>query len=65
MRYDAATQELHVGPAVSGAAPERVWLYDVGGMQVVRKWFSYRKADPGGRKTSPLDDTHADQWPPE
>lgn len=63
IQYNPVTQELHVGSAAFGPVPERVWLYDVGGMQVVKKWFSYRKAKPGGKKTSPLDDIHADQWP--
>jgi len=63
IEYDSPTRELHLGPATFGPVPERVWLYDVGGMPVVRRWFSYRKAKPGGKKTSPLDDVHADQWP--
>jgi len=63
IQYDSTKQELNLGPAVFGPVPERVWLYDVGGMQVVKKWFSYRKAKPGGKKTSPLDDIHLDQWP--
>ena len=63
IRYDADAETLHVGQAEFGPVPERVWLYDTGGMNIVNKWFSYRKAKPGGKKTSPLDDIHADQWP--
>jgi hypothetical protein len=63
IQYHSTKQELHLGPAVFGPVPERVWLYDVGGMQVVKKWFGYRKTKPGGKKTSPLDDIHADRWP--
>lgn len=63
IRYDPDAQTLHVGQAQFGPVPERVWLYDTGGMNVLNKWFSYRKANPGGKKTSPLDDIHADHWP--
>lgn len=63
INYDPDTQTLHVGEATFGPVPERVWQYDTGGMQVVNKWFSYRKANPGGKKSSPLDDIHVDHWP--
>ncbi len=63
IRYDAATETLHVGNGTFGPVPEAVWSYDVGGMPVLKKWFSYRKAQPGGKKTSPLDDIHAERWP--
>lgn len=56
---------LHVGRSSFGPVTPRMWAYDVGGMNVIRKWFSYRKANPGGKKTSPLDDIHLDTWPRE
>jgi hypothetical protein len=34
-------------------------------MKVVAKWFGYRKADPAGRRSSPLDDIHVTSWPSE
>jgi hypothetical protein len=61
--HDPAGQTLHVGTGSFAPVPAAVWEYDVGGMQVVKKWFSYRKANPGGRKSSPLDAIHADRWP--
>ena len=37
----------------------------VGGKNVLKSWFNYRKAVPGGKKTSPLDYVHVDMWPGE
>jgi hypothetical protein len=39
-----------------------VAAYTVGGMNVLKSWFKYRKADPGGRRSSPLDDIVAEEW---
>lgn len=39
-----------------------VWSYSVGGRNVIKSWFNYRKATPGGKKTSPLDDVHVSEW---
>ena len=32
-------------------------------MKIVRKWFDYRKENPGGRRSSPLDAVVPDRWP--
>lgn len=34
-------------------------------MRIVSKWFGYRKSSPTSKRTSPLDDIHADRWPHE
>jgi hypothetical protein len=34
-------------------------------MKIVSKWFGYRKAAPTSKRTSPLDDIHAERWPHE
>jgi hypothetical protein len=34
-------------------------------MKVIKKWFGYRKKNPAGRKSSPLDDIHSEEWPAE
>jgi hypothetical protein len=40
-----------------------VWTYTVGGMPIIKKWFSYRQPDPKYRKrTSPLDDLNPTRW---
>lgn len=48
-----------------GPVPREVFDYSVGGMNVIGSWFKYRKKNPGGKKTSPLDDIHVDEWPHE
>lgn len=65
MRYEAATQVLHLGAGSFGPVPEEVWTYDVGGMGILKKWFGYRKARPDSKRSSPLDDIHVKQWPSE
>jgi hypothetical protein len=65
LAYDEATRTLHVGAGSFAPVPDVVWAYDVGGMKVVNKWFGYRKAAPSSKRTSPLDDIHAERWPHE
>ncbi|WP_328492926.1 N-6 DNA methylase [Streptomyces sp. NBC_00414] len=65
MRYDAESQTLHIGEGSFAPVPEPVWAYDVGGMNVIGKWFGYRKASPTSKRTSPLDDIHVESWPAE
>ncbi|MFB9802494.1 type ISP restriction/modification enzyme [Streptomonospora salina] len=57
--------KVQVGEGEFGPVTERMWAYDVGGTNIIGKWFGYRKADPGGKKTSPLDDVHVATWPKE
>src|SRR5690606_17530519 len=43
--YDAAKRRLLIGTGyVDNVSPE-VWAYEVSGKQVLRQWFSYRKAN--------------------
>ncbi|MGH3696339.1 MAG: type ISP restriction/modification enzyme [Pseudonocardiaceae bacterium] len=53
---------LLVGGSRFQPVPAAVWRYDVGGKPVLRQWFGYRKHEPGGRVTSPLDLIVADRW---
>ncbi|MGH3822531.1 MAG: type ISP restriction/modification enzyme [Pseudonocardiaceae bacterium] len=53
---------LLVGGSRFRPVPAEVWRYDVGGKLVLRQWFGYRKREPGGRVTSPLDLIVADRW---
>ena len=50
---------------VWGPVDKAVFDYTVGGMNVIGSWFKYRKKNPGGKKTSPLDDIHVTEWPHE
>ncbi|MFD3592142.1 type ISP restriction/modification enzyme [Nocardia sp. NPDC058640] len=63
IHYAEMNQTLYLGAGFVSPVPTEVWNYDVGGMQIVKKWFGYRKANPNSRKTSPLDDLHVDSWP--
>lgn len=63
IEFDGATEVLTVGSGEFSPVPPAVWTYDVGGMPVVPKWFSYRKANAAGRRSSPLDDIHLSAWP--
>ncbi|MET8989371.1 type ISP restriction/modification enzyme [Nonomuraea wenchangensis] len=63
--YDPETATLRVGSGrISPVLPE-VWAYEVSGMKIVKKWFGYRKKNPAGRKSSPLDNIHSEEWPAE
>ena len=65
MTYDAARAILRVGDGEFGPVIPAVWAYEVGGKNVLKSWFNYRKAEPGGKKTSPLDKVHTTTWPTE
>ncbi|MGN7157910.1 type ISP restriction/modification enzyme [Dietzia cercidiphylli] len=65
MTYDPDAQSLDLGGGTFGPVPTAVWEYTVGGKNVLRSWFNYRKASPTGRKSSPLDDVNVDSWPVE
>ena len=61
--YDDATRTLHVGDGQIGPVSPEAWAYETSGMKIIRKWFGYRKKDPAGRRSSPLDDINAEYWP--
>jgi Type ISP C-terminal specificity domain/Uncharacterized protein conserved in bacteria (DUF2188)/N-6 DNA Methylase len=63
--YGADTETVSLGDGQWGPVPPEVWTYTVGGKNVLRSWFNYRKAVPGGKKTSLLDYVHVDTWPAE
>jgi len=68
MEYDATKRRLLVGRGyVEGVSPE-IWNYEVSGKQVLRQWFSYRKANRerpviGDRRPpSRLEEIRPDRW---
>ncbi|MEV1005264.1 type ISP restriction/modification enzyme [Nonomuraea sp. NPDC050202] len=63
--YNAETATLHVGAGCISPVRPEVWAYEVSGMKIVKKWFGYRKKNPAGRKSSPLDNIHSEEWPAE
>jgi hypothetical protein len=62
IRYDADTETLRVGTGEIRPVPPAVWNYEVSGMQIVRKWFGYRKRQPAGRRSSDLAYISPNQW---
>ncbi|WP_238884843.1 type ISP restriction/modification enzyme [Mycobacterium sp. IDR2000157661] len=63
--YDAETATVHIGSGTFGPVPQEVWDYTIDDKPVVNAWFNYRKANPTGRRTSPLDEINATTWPAE
>lgn len=68
MSFDEATGRLHVGEGLIENVTPAMWTYAVGGKQIVRQWFSYRKADRSRpimgdrRPPSPLGDIQPAGW---
>jgi hypothetical protein len=63
--YNEALQIVTIGDGEFGPVSSAVWEYTVGGRNVIKAWFGYRKNDPAGKRSSPLDDIHADIWDPD
>ena len=60
--YDADKRILRVGEGEFEPVAPEVYEYSVSGLQVVKSWLDYRKLDPAGRKSSPLDDIRPERW---
>lgn len=63
--YDASRRVLLVGDGEFAPVSSEVWQYSVGGKNVIKSWFNYRKKDPGGKKNYPLDLVYPDTWDPD
>ncbi|MFC9289140.1 type ISP restriction/modification enzyme [Streptomyces sp. NPDC057052] len=63
--YVEDRQTIVMGDGEFGPVPRQVWDYAVGGRNVIKSWFDYRKKEPGGRRSSPLDDVNATAWDPD
>lgn len=63
LSYDAETREVRLGAGSWGPVDQSVFDYAVGGKNVIKSWFNYRKRIPGGKKTSPLDHINVEEWP--
>jgi len=66
--YDATTRRIMVGSGFVERVTPRIWEYEVSGKQVLRQWFSYRKANRdrpiiGDRRPpSKLREIQPDHW---
>lgn len=65
LAYDPHSQTLAIGDGRIAPVPQAVADYEVSGMNVLRKWFGYRRATrPQTRgQQSPLDDVRPTEWP--
>ena len=68
MEHDPLKNRLHVGLGYVDNVTKAMWDYEVSGKQVVRHWFSYRKADRSRpvigdrRPPSPLEKIQPEGW---
>jgi len=63
--YNDATQTLHVGAGEFAPVAPEVYEFEVSGLKVVQSWLGYRKKNPKGKKSSPLDEINPEKWPSE
>lgn len=63
MTYDADSKTICLGSGSFGPIQPAVWEYTVGGRGVLRSWFNYRKTEPTGKRSSPLDSVNIETWP--
>lgn len=61
-RYEAATEELHVGDGVFAPVCPAVRAYEVSGLDVIGSWLDYRMRDGAGRRSSYLDTIRPVVW---
>lgn len=66
--YDEINRRLLIGSGYVEGVSRQVWRYEVSGKQVLRQWFSYRKANRerpimgDRRQPSKLGDLRPDHW---
>lgn len=65
LSYDSETRALYIGEGKISPVDQAVADYEVSGMNVLRKWFGYRRATrPQARgEQSALDDIRPEVWP--
>ncbi|MEV4344767.1 type ISP restriction/modification enzyme [Actinoplanes sp. NPDC049596] len=62
IEYDFGQQLIRIGDGEIRPVLPAVWEYKVGSMQVIKKWFGYRKKEPAGKRSTPLDSVHTREW---
>ena len=60
--YDPGTRVLRIGDHKFAPVAPEVWSYSISGLEVVKSWLNYRKREPSGRRSSPLDDISPERW---
>jgi hypothetical protein len=64
LRYEPETQRLWVGSGCIAPVPQSTRDYQVSGMNVLDKWFGYRRRKPAGKRRLELDGVVAQSWSP-
>ncbi|MGW5610141.1 type ISP restriction/modification enzyme [Streptomyces sp. NPDC003753] len=65
MRYDEASKQLWIGTGCVGPGEPEVRRYSVSGMNVLDKWFGYRRKEPAGKRLRSLDHECSPTWLPD
>lgn len=61
--YDEETEKLIIGEGAIAPVSRAVWEYSVGGMNIIRQWFEYRRRRRGRQiRSSDLDDIRPTEW---
>lgn len=68
--HDPSRDELRVGSGVVAGVTGAMWGYETSGVEVIPKWFSYRRRSRGrpvigDRRVSALTDIQPSTWLPE
>lgn len=63
--YDPESLTLAVGNGTIAPISPAVWEYRIGGVQIVRKWFGFRKLVPDVERQTELNDILPKTWPTE
>ncbi|MFQ3556134.1 hypothetical protein QZN11_04890 [Streptomyces gramineus] len=64
LEYGPVTQELWIGSGRVSPVPRADREYEVSGMNVLDKWFGYRRRNPAGKRRLELDHEFARRWLP-
>ncbi len=60
--YDEQNRTLKVGEGEIRPVSPKVYNYNVSGLEVVKSWLGYRRKNPTGRRSSPLDEIRPERW---
>jgi hypothetical protein len=60
--YDEQNRTLKVGDGEIRPVSPAVYNYNVSGLEVVKSWLGYRRKNPRGRSSSPLDEIRPERW---
>lgn len=65
LRYEPEAQRLWIGSGCIAPVPPSTREYQISGMNVLDKWFGYRRKEPAGKRRLELDYVVARRWSPD